>query len=165
MGYASNGPSRSVGEEKKRDSHQPVQKFPYTSLSFLVHNTYHAMLVLLFVLFLLSWQPLPSNSSEFPTETIRKAIEKRRLVDSAKSSNSSFVYSWFPSSSLDDLSLARQQLEASVASINSRYPDIPIHLFTNVNNFSSDRLIVHYVNAPQQSPYLIQTLLDGLNKS
>jgi hypothetical protein len=96
----------------------------------------------------------------FPTETIRKALEKKRLLDRSKESNSSFVYSWFnPKDQLRE----QQQLELSISSLNLRYPGIPKQLFTNVNNFHHDSLIIHQISAPSDhTPDLAHSLLYGL---
>jgi hypothetical protein len=97
----------------------------------------------------------------FPTDTVRRALENKKLLDRAKDSNYSIVYSWFPSSS--NREMEQQQLEASVSSFKNHYYDIPIHLFTSLNNFSSHLLIIHRIDAPASSSLeMTHSLLYGL---
>jgi hypothetical protein len=94
------------------------------------------------------------NVMSFPTDTVRRALENKKLLDRAKNSNYSIVYSWFSSShsksnlKVIDIHREQQQLEASVSSFRNHYSDIPIHLFTNLQNFSSNSMVIHRIDLP-----------------
>jgi hypothetical protein len=117
--------------------------------------------VMVWLTVFLLWSQTLASVRSFPTDTIRIAIEKKRLVDRSKESNYSFVYSWF---NPRDLEQEQQQLELSISYLSSRYPDIPKQLFTNVNDFHHESLIIHHIKAPSsdQTPDLVHSLRYGL---
>lgn len=112
----------------------------------------------------------------FPTDTIRRAIENKRLLITAKYSNYSIVYNWFPflssSSPMDskkEINTSQQkqqkQLELSILSFHNSFPEIPIHLFTNSSqNFSSEFILIHHMEdtlPSSPSLHMIHSLLYG----